>query len=484
MFLPLPTLALTAALRLLSSPVAPVSPTPVVTVVRGHLDHAPAGDTVYVGYTHIGAGGSPAKTVLSPNGDFQVKLTGLKAGPASLSYARQRTVLYLSPGDQLQLTLDFPRFDETLRYSGQGSAANNYLAQALWKFEFGPATPDVIHLNEARTPATTPAEMRQLADQARRQQHAFLKTYAAAHPLPPAFQQQTALDIDLDWGRTLLDYPGYHYATTKQVAALPADYYSFLQELPLQKLDDQRWREPVLRFLSAYGGRLLAPGQALSADPTAAGKLYAQATADFGPTKARDLVMYQLLSYQVVEGDPVAVLAAYPTFKAQNRDSVLGRQMRNLVSRQSALQPGQPAPGFTLLDENGKTVSLSNFRGKVVYLDFWASWCGPCLAEAPAAVELKKKFAGRDVVFLNISIDAKPDDWRKALTKHPLTGPSSVHLIDKAEHHTSVARTYQTESAIPSYWLIGRDGRIKAAHAPRPSDSATLIAALEQALAQ
>ncbi|WP_345059279.1 TlpA family protein disulfide reductase [Hymenobacter glaciei] len=476
MLLTLPALALAAALRL------PAPPAPVT--LRGHLDHAPAGDTVYVWYDHVKAGPfRPAKAVLRPGGNFEMMLRDVKEGPASLNYARQRTVLYFTPGDQLALTLDFPRFEETVRYTGRGAAANNYLARSRYKFEFGPATADAVHLNEARTPSTTPAQMRQLADQARRQQQAFLKTYAAAHPLPPALQRQAALDIDLDWGRALLDYPGYHFATAKQVAPLPASYYNFLKELPLQKLDNQRMREPVVRFVSAYGGRLLGPGEKLSAAPGAAAKLYAQATADFGPTLTRDLAMFQLLSFEAIQGDPLTVLAAYPTFRAQTRDSTLARNMHELVRAQAALQPGQPAPGFSLRDDSGKTVSLADFKGKVVYLDFWASWCAPCIAEAPAGAELKQQFAGRDVVFLYISIDRNPDDWRKALTKHALTGPTSVHLLDEAAYNTSAGKAYQA-GGIPSYWLIGRDGRIRLAHAPQPSAGTATIAAIEQALAQ
>ena len=476
MLLSLPTLALAAALRL------PAPPAPVT--LHGHLDHAPAGDTVFVWYAHAQFGPArPAKVVLRPGGDFDLTLRDVREGPASLSYARQRTVLYLTPGDQLTLTLDFPHFDETLRYTGRGATANNYLARSLYKFEYGPATADAVHLREARTATTTPAQMRPLADQVRRQQQAFLKTYAAAHPLPPAFQRQVALDIDLDWGRALLDYPGYHFYAAKQVVALPAGYYDFLRELPLRKLDDQRRREPVLRFISAYGGRLLGPGEKLTAEPGMAAKLYAQATADFGRTQARDLAVYQLLSFEAVQGDPLAVIAAYPTFRAQTRDSTLAREMHELVRSQVVLQPGQPAPGFTLRDESGKMVSLADFKGKVVYLDFWASWCGPCIAEAPAGTELKQKFVGRDVVFLYISIDRNPDDWRKALAKHPLTGPASVHLLDQGPYDSSAGKAYLA-SAIPSYWLIGRDGRIRLAHAPRPSEGTATVAAIEQALAR
>jgi peroxiredoxin len=202
-----------------------------------------------------------------------------------------------------------------------------------------------------------------------------------------------------------------------------------------------------------------------------------------GLTRARDQAMYQLLSYEAVAGNPAAVLAAYPTFRAQNRDSVLGREMRQLVRRQSALQVGQPAPGFSLLDESGKKLSLSDFKGKVVYLDFWASWCGPCLAETPAGATLKKTFAGREVAFVYVSIDRNPEAWRKAVAAHSLAGASSVHLLDLPGGPDSAAEAYLAH-AIPSYWIIGRDGRIRSAHAPRPSEGAATVAALEQALAE
>lgn len=182
-----------------------------------------------------------------------------------------------------------------------------------------------------------------------------------------------------------------------------------------------------------------------------------------------------------MEGDAGAVLAAYPTFRAQNRDSTLARYMHDQVSQQSRLLPGQPAPAFTLRDANGQPVSLGDFRGKVVYLDFWASWCRPCMAEVPAGVELKKQFVGRDVVFLYISIDRRADDWRKALAMQPLTGPSSVHLLNQEAWPKSAGETYQA-TAIPSYWLIGCDGRIKRAHAPRSSSGTEIVAAIENAL--
>ena len=112
----LPTLALSTALRLLASPPA----APPVTRFGGHLAHAPAGDTV-----RLWVGERQVKTPLSPTGDFQFEFTDLRATtPVHFKFARQNTRLYLTPGDQLRLALDFQKFDESLTYSGRGAAVN------------------------------------------------------------------------------------------------------------------------------------------------------------------------------------------------------------------------------------------------------------------------------------------------------------------------------------------------------------------------
>ena len=86
------------------------------------------------------------------------------------------------------------------------------------------------------------------------------------------------------------------------------------------------------------------------------------------------------------------------------------------------LQPGQPAPDFALHDLDGQSVSLSQFEGKVVLLDFWASWCGPCIGDLPNLRKIKAQVAAQPVVFLNISLDANEAAWKQAIAKHEIKG--------------------------------------------------------------
>lgn len=441
---------------------------PVVTIVEGHLDHAPAGDTI-----RLYCGHQQTKAVVGPGGDFKLIVNGLsEASFASLAYARQRTALYLTPGDRLRLVLDFLYFETSLRYGGRGATANNYLAQSLSRFEYGHAGP---RPQDQRTPVTTAPQMRQLADAFRQKRHAFLTTYGAAHPLPLAFQQQAGLEIDVEWARHLLDFPGYHREATQQAAEVPVGYYDFLQALPRRQLDEQVEWEPVLRLLAAYGGRLL-PNGPLPADSAEVRRLYARATTDFGPSRARDWAMYQMLTFQA----PTALLAAYPVFRTLNRDSTLSRNMRQLVQRELRMQPGQPAPTFTLLDQSGHAVSLHDFRGKVVYLDFWGTWCAPCRQELPARARLLQQFAGREVVFVSIAVNDAAATWQRVVATEHLAGPAQVALRSP---DPTVAAAYNVQS-FPTYLLIGRDGRIQLTAAPRPSSGPAVTEAIEHALQQ
>ena len=138
------------------------------------------------------------------------------------------------------------------------------------------------------------------------------------------------------------------------------------------------------------------------------------------------------------------------------------------------LQSGQPAPGFTLDDLDGQPVSLSQFKGQVVLLDFWASWCVPCINDLPYLRKVKEKTADWPVVFLNISLDSDEDDWREAIDKHEIKG---VHV--RAGSGSDVAKSYQV-MGIPTYYLVDSQGLIVEHPGVRETDAT--VATIEKSL--
>ncbi|MBQ8502606.1 MAG: redoxin domain-containing protein [Bacteroides sp.] len=91
------------------------------------------------------------------------------------------------------------------------------------------------------------------------------------------------------------------------------------------------------------------------------------------------------------------------------------------MAKEKKMEAGQPAPQFSFPDANGKMVSLSDYKGKVVIIDFWASWCGPCRAEIPKLKKIYEEFKdNKKVAFLSVSIDSKREAWEKAMAEEQM----------------------------------------------------------------
>lgn len=116
---------------------------------------------------------------------------------------------------------------------------------------------------------------------------------------------------------------------------------------------------------------------------------------------------------------------------------------------------GQKAPEFNVVSPTGKIISLSLFRGKWVLLDFWASWCGPCLREVPNLKHIDSSF---DIEILGISVDSEIDSWKYRMEEYALTWHQG---LDNTESYGSTATKYGA-SRIPLTVVIDPNGIIKA----------------------
>lgn len=137
-------------------------------------------------------------------------------------------------------------------------------------------------------------------------------------------------------------------------------------------------------------------------------------------------------------------------------------QHRNLhpVQADSALL-GQPAPALALPDLDGKPHRLSDYRGHQVLLNFWASWCGPCLDEMPALNRASAKFGEQGVIVVGIAMD-EPDRIRAFLAMHPVSYPI---LLGQLGAPSTTLQLGDTQEILPYSVLLDTDGRILSTHA-------------------
>ena len=176
---------------------------------------------------------------------------------------------------------------------------------------------------------------------------------------------------------------------------------------------------------------------------------------DIAKQKLQGRVLYWFLAGElrtgIKFGSEAYVDARWKSFEESNPFPEYTEALQTEMNKTLVLQPGQPAPDFTLHDPDGQPVSLSQFKGKVVLLDFWASWCGPCIADLGTLRKIKAQVAAQPVVFLNVSLDANEGAWQQAIAKHEIKG---VHVRSE-----QVAQAYNV-SGVPRYYLVDPQGLI------------------------
>lgn len=166
----------------------------------------------------------------------------------------------------------------------------------------------------------------------------------------------------------------------------------------------------------------------------------------------------------VVELDMAAAKKAFDENKAAISESY-NQKLTALFDSWASLMPGNMAPDFTTVDLEGNEKKLSDFRGKYVYIDVWATWCGPCKQEIPFLKEMDKTFEGQELVILSVSIDDSQEPWKKMVNEEALTG---THVFIEGAWGSTLVKDYKI-AGIPRFMLVDPDGKIVTVQAARPS---------------
>jgi thiol-disulfide isomerase/thioredoxin len=159
------------------------------------------------------------------------------------------------------------------------------------------------------------------------------------------------------------------------------------------------------------------------------------------------------------------------TFKKTMKKMMLSEQlsMQKMYKESAAMKQlnGNQSPSFAYENHKGGVTKLEDFMGKYVYIDVWATWCGPCRAEIPFLKKIEEKYHGKNIVFISISIDKEKDKekWRKMVDEKQLGG---VQLFADNDWNSKFVKDFSI-NGIPRFILIGPDGNVINANAERPS---------------
>jgi peroxiredoxin len=143
-------------------------------------------------------------------------------------------------------------------------------------------------------------------------------------------------------------------------------------------------------------------------------------------------------------------------FIGEYPNASIARQLKSELPK-GASDIGEKVPEITLADVNGNTLSLSSLKGKVVLIDFWASWCGPCRGENPNVVAAYNTYKDKGFTVFSVSLDNNKDQWKAAIAKDGLAWPN--HVSDLKGWQSDVAKLYGVKG-IPATFLIDQEGKL------------------------
>lgn len=326
---------------------------------------------------------------------------------------------------------------------------------------------------------TNPGEFAAFWNKRRTDQLDFFHGFCKNKSIPDQFKQFMEAEINYSYAVAMLQYSWRNKSAKKVLndstylkfldqiriddpnVLFSGTYLHFMRELPYSifntHLDYENMTDPVTQY---YARNQMHVRDSI-AQKYFTGKTY-------------DLALYQIIndglkSIESLKGKPYymnnfnrtdSLLALYKS--RFNDDFYFTRLYKKL---REINDTNKLASNFTLKDLQGTSVSLSDFKGKVVYLDFWATNCAPCVFEIPYAQKLKEKFKEKDVVFLYVSMDHSLDKLKKFIASKSFDG---IHLIDQKGFASDVADMYKINS-IPHYFIIDKNGYLVNQDAPRPS---------------
>ena len=161
-------------------------------------------------------------------------------------------------------------------------------------------------------------------------------------------------------------------------------------------------------------------------------------------------------NFVIKDRDLEEVEKMYEGLSPRIKNAYLGRKLKTSIDNVKKTSVGSVAPDFTLQAPDGKNISLSDYRGKIVLLDFWASWCGPCLREVPNVKKVYDKYHDKGFEILSVSLDDKKDNWVNAIKEN---GLNWEHVSSLKDWSCPVAQLYNV-SGVPAMLLIDKEGKI------------------------
>lgn len=387
-------------------------------------------------------------TIPDSLGNFSINMVLSKSGYFRIG----RNILYLSPGDSLFPLLDYNKPEQAV-FSGTNAQINDYLKATPF-----PMSGSYLAYDAIIKPTVEETVQNIIAFANERE-----KMLLSLKHIPAEFLGLEKARIKADIVNSIMDiyyeFPDFHKMDDNERGIFEKGFVKQRDTLILPFVDafiDSNYLNLIV--YQKIGYKLLASNRALEGDVhykkivewLAAQKLFGKmrSSSDKADTQTINSEIEKLTSLDYREA------------------------LMNVLKRTTNYGNGDTAINFWSEDRTGQKISLASLKGKIILIDFWATWCGPCIAAFPNIKALREKYRNdADIVILSVSIDENKEKWHMAAARYGLGDPDWI--VDRA-----TIPAYQVE-VIPRTILIDNDFRIAAFRGPGPENLSELTRLIE-----
>ncbi|WP_167610882.1 TlpA disulfide reductase family protein [Maribellus sediminis] len=413
---------------------------------------------------------------LGEDGTFSVEINLDKAYMGYLWNGNLRMALYMIPGTTINLDFNADDFEngspsDTI-FSGDGSAPSALLLSLQDKG---------LRLSVLLMKMSVDSFVMQV-DSVKTLIDKTVNMFSAENKFSEEFTDVLTLIEKIKIAGYYKNYMNYHprFAPT-DTTSIPESFQEYVDGIPLDQVDKYIGITDYKSFLTMhYQGQIQ---EELKADTTLkrASVDYFSKNIDLilaseAPVRVKDVMGRSLVSSYSYMPDSIQQLIK-SRYKEMLTDPENIKEFEGVVATIEKTKPGTVAPSFNYIDINGDMVSSESLLGKVVYIDVWATWCGPCRGEIPSLKKMEEELDDRPIAFVSISIDDDKEAWEKMVKEDELGG---LQLFAEGAWQSDITKAYAIRG-IPRFIMIDKEGKIVNANASRPSNPQTKEKLLELA---
>lgn len=400
--------------------------------------------------------------------------------------------LYLMPTDSLSITYSG---DETV-YSGSSAKLQEFTPRLNEMLEEDSMYTDV-YKRYYEIAQLEPDAASDLIEDIRKRQYEFFDSFLSGQAVPEKFESTKKIGFDLNAANQHYRFLTYHNVYTEDdwtYLEVDSGFYFFQDRIDLAS-DFSQQNFTFTSFLENHlkdsytrlHGIYSSEKREAHRDTASQSQLIWNANwiKDNLSGINRDLgyhSLFQSQSYQMMILDSVERFydegeRIFRDFESSHKTASIYEECKEDFDAYQSIKPGSLAPPLVLPDSSGNMVSLQDFKGSVVFIDFWGTWCGPCLASIPKHRELQAKFTEDEVVFLNVAMEYDEEnirEWKQFLKENDFPG---THVVAEKQFHNEEIQPFKIGWA-PTYVLIDQDGKIASPKAPSPGEAEDKIRAL------